>query len=64
MCSDCAYEDALELAEEMLDDPRYEFADRSVEGIRDTIKRNKHVTERQHQALMNIKNSVPDKDNL
>lgn len=64
MCSDCSFQEAIELAEELLDDPRYEFADRSIEGIRDWVKKNKHATERQFRALMNIQKSVVDKEEL
>lgn len=64
MCTDCLYEEAIELAQEMLDDPRYEFADRFVRSTFEWVKKNEHVTDRQRSALENVKNSVKDKDDL
>lgn len=64
MCDHCLVEDALDLAQFLIDDPRYEFADRFVLSTLEYMKRSKHVTERQYQALQNIRNAVKDKDEL
>jgi hypothetical protein len=54
MCDECGWEEALELAEEMMADEKYEFAADTVVGIYEWIEDNHHVTERQQEALDNI----------
>ncbi len=58
MCDSCNYEENLKLINEMLDDGyEYEFAEDTLSGIREWIEENKHVTEKQEQAILNIYNS-------
>lgn len=48
----------LKRIDRMLDDPDYEFAKQTLEGIRDRIKTGGHVTAKQIKAIMNIKQSA------
>lgn len=58
MCSRCDWEDVLERIEEMLGDSDYDFARDTLEGIREWVEDEEHVTERQKTAVDNIYESV------
>ena len=62
MCDSCKYQGALVIARELLDSEQYKFAHDTVRGIMEWVEREKHVTDRQTQALVNIQNSKPDVD--
>lgn len=51
------WQQTLCLCDDMLEDDRYEFAHRTIGGIRNWVARHAHVTERQIAALENIYNS-------
>lgn len=61
MCSRCDYEETLELLTELLNDRAYEWANDTLSGIEETILVRSHVTERQLEAIENIKNAVEDR---
>ena len=58
MCNSCGWEAHLVEIEEMLEDENYEFASDTLEGIRDWIEENNHITENQQMAIENISNSL------
>jgi len=51
----------LDKCDEMLLDEKYSFADDTLQGIRDWIDKNHHVTEKQKIAVDNIWESVDDR---
>lgn len=55
MCRDCAWEDAVESIEEMLDDKDFEFASETLEGILNWVKEKEHITTGQETAIANIR---------
>jgi len=57
MCSSCDWESVLEACEELLEDSDYEFAFDTLMGIKNWIETNEHVTNRQEDAITNIRNS-------
>jgi hypothetical protein len=54
MCSSCQREDALRQANDLLEDPDFNFAEESIDGIKTWIEENSHVTDPQRRALNNI----------
>lgn len=46
--------------EEMLEDTQYQWAEETLEGIRDWIREHKHVTPKQIEAIDNIESSVEE----
>lgn len=54
MCSGCDWETGLEEIEECLDDPDYEFAEDTLEGIKEWVEHHEHITEKQQEAIDNI----------
>ena len=54
-------EDFLELIDECLDDDDFLFAEDTLKGIKDTVSRTQTVTERQLQAVNNIRNAVENR---
>ena len=56
MCTKCDWESVLADCNALLSDPDFEFAEDTVEGIKDWIEENHHVTERQADAISNIQN--------
>jgi len=58
MCNDCEWLDYIDLADDMLLDEEYDFASDTIEGIKDWIKENEHVTDNQKNALQNIYKSA------
>ena len=57
MCDECEYEDTLDEISEMLDKSIYAFAERTLEGIMETIDRTGHMTDNQRTAVNNIRKS-------
>lgn len=54
--------DVLAQCGDMLSDERYDFAEDTIEGIRDYILENKFVTKKQKDAIENIRNAVEERD--
>jgi hypothetical protein len=54
VCERCNYEHALDMIEEMIDNPKYDFAETTLTGIYEWIDKNQHVTPRQMESLENI----------
>jgi hypothetical protein len=48
----------VESCDEMLDNPKYQWAYDTIEGIRDNILKNGRVTEKQQSAIRNIRTSI------
>jgi len=57
MCDFCGWSKVLEDIEAMCAQGGYEFADTTLTGIHDRVKLVGHATDRQKQAVMNIKES-------
>lgn len=55
MCDTCAWEDVTEQIRGMLDDERYTWAEDTLSGIGETIDSREHATERQKEAVENIR---------
>ena len=60
MCDDCNWHELLEEIEEMQATGGYEFAHHTLSGIYETVEANEHCTERQREAVNNIRNSKKD----
>lgn len=60
MCNLCDWEVALDLADDLSVDPDCEFAIDTIEGIREWIEENEHVTSKQLEALENIQASIEE----
>jgi len=54
MCDSCDWEDTLEWIDEILGMERAQFAQDTLESIRDWIEENEHCTEGQKTAIGNI----------
>jgi hypothetical protein len=57
MCDDCNWHELLEEIEEMQAAGGYEFAHHTLSGIYETVEEKEHCTERQREAVENIRNS-------
>lgn len=57
MCDTCQWDKLLEEIEEMQQAGGYEFAHHALSGIYETVEEKEHCTERQWEAVRNIKNS-------
>lgn len=57
MCQSCEWEDKLQECEELLSNVEYEFAEDTLSGISEWIRENRHVTDKQSNAISNIANS-------
>lgn len=55
MCVKCKYENYLDEIEEMLDDVDFEFALDTLCGIKSWVGKHSHITEKQIEAIENIK---------
>ena len=56
----CKWEELVELIDEMMESEQYEFAQDTLEGIREWVADKEHATEGQHEAVTNIRDSVRD----
>ncbi len=54
MCDKCRWKDYINQADEMLNDTDYSFAEDTIDGIKNQISTNKHVSGNQKTALDNI----------
>lgn len=54
MCDDCEWVDQLDAIDDLLEDERYEFAQDTLEGIREWVEENEHITDGQKKAINNI----------
>ena len=57
MCEYCQWVELLEEIDELMDDDKYEFAQDTLEGIREWVTEKEHCTENQTIAVENIRNS-------
>jgi hypothetical protein len=57
MCDSCEWQKLVATIEEMCAAGGYEFADRPLTGIHNRVKLVKHATDRQKEAVKNIKKS-------
>lgn len=57
MCDTCKWEEVLLAIEAMSAAGGYEFADRTLGGIYERVKLTHHATDRQKQAVLNIRKS-------
>ena len=58
MCKECEYEDYLDELDMMINDELFGFALNTLEGIYEFVEDNKHITEKQKQAIDNIRSSI------
>jgi len=58
MCEKCDWEEYLEGMDNMMEDPDYEFALETIEGIHNWVENKSHITDKQKEAVDNIKESV------
>ncbi|MHB9144684.1 MAG: hypothetical protein ACYC5Y_05035 [Symbiobacteriia bacterium] len=54
MCEACGYRETVAQIKDMLDSGDYEWAEDTLEGILEWVERNRHVTDRQKEAVQNI----------
>ena len=57
MCNRCEWEELLEDIDELIDEPKYEFAQDTLEGIQEWVSDEEHCTEAQRNAVENIRDS-------
>lgn len=62
MCDTCEHEEVLEDLNEMCADPNYDWANDTLSGIAEWVEENRHVTEKQIDAIRNIKAMVEGRD--
>lgn len=58
MCDSCEWEEILEELNDLCADPDYEWANDTLSGIAEWVEEKKHVTEKQVDAIANIKARV------
>lgn len=58
MCDSCNYDDWIDEIAEMQLDEDYMRADDTLTGIRIWVEKNCHITDKQIEAITNIKESV------
>ncbi len=58
MCDSCDWQGLADRIEDLLDNPKSEFARDSLEGIYTWLEDNEHSTEKQHIAVSNIGDAV------
>lgn len=61
MCDSCEWEEALEELNDLCADPDYEWANDTLSGIAEWVEKNGHVTEKQVDAISNIKERVEER---
>ena len=54
MCADCGWEALIEKIEGMDDSGNFAWAQDTLEGIKETVERMEHCTDRQKEAIANI----------
>jgi hypothetical protein len=58
MCDACEWEDQLEELNDLCSDSDYEWANDTLSGIAEWVEEHGHVTDRQLDAIENIKAKV------
>ncbi len=58
MCYQCEWEELLEDIDEMMEDDKYSFALDTLEGIKEWTSEFEHCTDKQREAIENIRESV------
>lgn len=58
MCSRCNWEEVLDEIHTMLNDPDFRFAEDTLTGIGEWVEANSHITDRQEEAVANIRDAV------
>lgn len=58
MCDTCEWEEVLKELNDLCADPDYEWANDTLSGISEWVEEKKHVTEKQVDAIANIKERV------
>ena len=61
MCNKCNYDEWLDDINEMQLNEDYIWADDTLEGIKIWVSKNAHITERQIEAIENIKEAVENR---
>lgn len=62
MCSNCNYQDWVNDINDMLFDDDYSFAETTLSGIKEWVEINEHITEKQINAVENIKSAVENRN--
>ena len=57
MCTACNFNQLWDEIEDMLDDERFEFAAETLAGIEEQVAKAEHATDRQREAVENIRAS-------
>ena len=60
MCDSCDWESAVETIDELLDSGDAEWATDTLEGIREWVVEKEHITDRQAEAIENIRRKAQD----
>ena len=55
MCLNCEWEELLEEIDELLEDSKYEFAQDTLEGIKEWVSEKEHCADGQKDAVANIR---------
>lgn len=58
MCLECRWEDRYDRLAELIDNEKYRWAYDTLSGIKENIKKFRHITDRQAKAVQNIINAV------
>ena len=61
MCQKCEWQDVLAELNDLCADNDYEWANDTLSGIAEWVEENQHVTEKQIDAIANIKGRVEDR---
>lgn len=61
MCDTCEHEEVLDELNALCEDPDYEWAYETLSGIAEWAEKKKHVTEKQVDAIRNIKERVEER---
>ena len=61
MCDTCEWEENLEELNELCENPDYEWANDTLSGIAEWVEKKQHITEKQIDAIGNIKRRVEDR---
>jgi Arc/MetJ-type ribon-helix-helix transcriptional regulator len=55
MCASCGWAALADEIDEMVTSGRYEWAENTLDGIRESVEAHEHASERQREAVQNIK---------
>ena len=62
MCEACRWSEWKDVVDEMMGEPRFDFASDTIEGIEEFVMEREHITDGQKRALVNVWRSVKDDD--